>query len=93
MSRRRVGAGEYVLMDSHCAKGEQSNLEANKFLAKECAEEHNGEDAEDMKIKGKMHCCRLQEQQREVGKVAVEEVPPPMGDKEPKAGGGGDKKI
>lgn len=44
-------AGEDVLMDSYCAEDDEGNLEANEFLTKDDAEEHNGEDAGDAEIK------------------------------------------
>lgn len=60
-----VGAGEDIPIDSHCAEDQQSNLEANdEYLTKGNAEEHNGEDARYMEIKGKKLCSCLQEQQR-----------------------------
>lgn len=81
--------GEYVPIDSHCARDEQSNLESNdEFLTKENVEETCGEDAEDAEMKGKNHCWRLQEQQRKTGKATADEVPPPGEDEEPKVGGG-----
>lgn len=59
----------------------------NEFLAKENAEEYNGEDAGGAKIKGKKRRSRLQEQQRKAGKIGAEEAPPPVEGEEPKAKG------
>lgn len=52
-----------LIMDSHSAAEEQSNLGASdNFLTKPNGEEHSVEDIRDAEIKGKKHYCRPQEQ-------------------------------
>lgn len=52
-----------LIMDSHSAAEEQSNLGASdNFLTKPNGEEHSVEDIRDAEIKGKNHYCRPQEQ-------------------------------